>query len=114
MNGTGGCDRCGFAEEPRWRKSLRDAGSDVRLWVRRPELAEAIATSQINADYLPNISLPESIATTTDAQRSLARGRYRGLCCAFTGVRVNLANWNADLPADATLVSISKVSRKTF
>ena len=52
-------------------KVFADAGSDVRLWVRRPELAEAIVTSHINADYLPNISLPESIATTTNAQEAL-------------------------------------------
>ena len=96
-------------------KVFADAGSDVRLWVRRPELAEAIATSQINADYLPNISLPESIATTTDAQEALRGADIVVFAVPSQAMRVNLANWNADLPADATLVSISKgIEKETF
>jgi glycerol-3-phosphate dehydrogenase (NAD(P)+) len=37
---------------------LADAGNDVRLWGRRPELCEAINTKHENPDYLPGIALP--------------------------------------------------------
>src|SRR5699024_7860495 len=89
-------------------KVFADAGSDVRLWVRRPELAQAIAKTHINADYLPNIELPASIATTTDAQAALRGAEIVVFAVPSQAMRLNLANWNSDLPPDATLVSISK------
>lgn len=94
-------------------KVFADAGSDVRLWVRRPELAQAIAKTRINADYLPSIELPASIATTTDAQAALRGAEIVVFAVPSQAMRLNLANWNSDLPPDATLVSISKGDRKS-
>ena len=37
---------------------LADAGCEVTLWGRRPELADAINTTRTNPDYLPGLELP--------------------------------------------------------
>src|SRR5690606_639681 len=42
-------------------KVLADAGSDVALWARRPELAREIAESKRNSDYLPGVNLPRGL-----------------------------------------------------
>ena len=39
-------------------KVLADAGSDVALWARRPELAASVRDTHENPDYLPGIALP--------------------------------------------------------
>ena len=40
-------------------KVLTDAGNDVTLWARRPELADGINATHENPDYLPGLPLPE-------------------------------------------------------
>ena len=40
----------------------------VRLWVRRPELAEEIRTRRQNSYYLPGFSLPDSIDIASDPE----------------------------------------------
>jgi glycerol-3-phosphate dehydrogenase (NAD(P)+) len=42
------------------------AGCEVRLWARRPELAEELAESRCNRTYLPNAKLAPSIEPTAD------------------------------------------------
>ena len=54
---------------------LADAGTHVRMWGRRPEVAQINAGS--NEDYLPGIRLPQGIAATTDAARGGAGARHR-------------------------------------
>ncbi len=46
-------------------------GRDVRLWARRPDLADQINARSENAQYLPNIPLPEGINATSDLATSL-------------------------------------------
>lgn len=89
-------------------KVFADAGSEVRLWVRRAELAKAITTTHINADYLPDIVLPATITATTDIQAALEGADIVVFAVPSQTMRDNLARWNEHLPNDATLVSISK------
>lgn len=35
--------------------------NDVRLWIRRDELAKKIALDRINAEYLPNVEIPSTV-----------------------------------------------------
>jgi glycerol-3-phosphate dehydrogenase (NAD(P)+) len=42
---------------------------DVRLWVRRPELAMAIEAGRENSQYLPGVKLDDSITVTDDVKR---------------------------------------------
>lgn len=89
-------------------KVFADAGNSVGLWVRRPELAKAIATTHINRDYLPDIVLPESIKPTTTPAEALAKADIVVLGVPSQALRENLSRWSDLIPADATLVSISK------
>lgn len=45
---------------------LVDAGSDVVLWGRSAAVVEEITTQHTNVGYLPGITLPASLAATTD------------------------------------------------
>ena len=56
---------------------LADAGTDVALWGRRPEVCEAINNDHENPDYLPGIELPPAVWATPDAGRGARRGRRR-------------------------------------
>ena len=57
---------------------LADAGCEVTLWGRRPELAEAVNTRRVNPDYLPDVELPAAVTATTDAAEAAdGRGVHR-------------------------------------
>ncbi|MDY3127068.1 MAG: NAD(P)H-dependent glycerol-3-phosphate dehydrogenase [Corynebacterium sp.] len=89
-------------------KVFADAGNKVSLWARREELAQHIATQHRNPDYLPDIELPATIASTASAQDALANAEIVVFAVPSQTMRDNLVAWAAILPADATLVSISK------
>ncbi len=71
-------------------KVLADAGTDVVLWARRPELAATIRETSENPDYLPGVRLPDRLTATADARgggrpaptSSCSRSRRRA--CATT------------------------------
>lgn len=95
-------------------KVFADAGNRVTLWARRAELAEAIATTRENADYLAGIALPEAITATTDAAAALTHAEIVVFAVPSQTMRENLEAWRELLSPDATLVSISKgVERQT-
>ena len=52
-------------------KVLADAGCDVALHARRPELAKAIAEDGENRDYLQGIRLPSAVRATADPAEAL-------------------------------------------
>ena len=56
---------------------LADAGQDVALWGRRPEVCEAINNEHQNPDYLPDIELPRAVWATPRAGRGTRRCRGR-------------------------------------
>jgi glycerol-3-phosphate dehydrogenase (NAD(P)+) len=87
---------------------LADAGRDVVLWGRRPELVEAIGRKHENPDYLPGVELPERIRATTDAAEALAGAGHVVLAVPSQSLRENLTRWAPLLPADAVLVSLMK------
>jgi glycerol-3-phosphate dehydrogenase (NAD(P)+) len=89
-------------------KVLADAGSDVTLWARRPELAETINREHENPDYLPGIALPESLCATHDAAAALGGADLVAFAIPSQTLRTNLGDWASLLPAGATLVSLMK------
>ncbi|AWB83899.1 NAD(P)H-dependent glycerol-3-phosphate dehydrogenase [Corynebacterium liangguodongii] len=89
-------------------KVFADAGNTVALWARRGELAEAINAGHENADYLPGIELPAAIHATDDPQAALEGADIVVFAVPSQTMRANLTAWAPLLPADATLVSISK------
>ncbi|MCZ7416310.1 NAD(P)H-dependent glycerol-3-phosphate dehydrogenase [Streptomyces sp. WMMC897] len=87
---------------------LADAGCEVTLWGRRPELAEAVNMRHTNPDYLPGVVLPASLRATTDAAEAAAGAEFTVLAVPSQSLRGNLAAWAPLLPADTVLVSLMK------
>jgi len=89
-------------------KVLADAGNEVTLWARRPELAEVIERTHTNPDYLPGIALPQQVSATHDAAAALAGAELVAIALPAQTLRENLVGWVPLLPPAATLVSLMK------
>jgi glycerol-3-phosphate dehydrogenase (NAD(P)+) len=87
---------------------LVDAGNEVTLWARREEVAERIRRDHINADYLPDIELPEALRATHDAAAAFEQAELVAFALPSQTFRTNLAGWVGLLPEDATLMSLMK------
>ncbi|MFI8105106.1 NAD(P)H-dependent glycerol-3-phosphate dehydrogenase [Streptomyces sp. NPDC086023] len=87
---------------------LADAGCEVTLWGRRPELAEAVNTGRTNPDYLPGIELPERLRATTDPAEAARGADFTVLAVPSQTLRGNLAEWGPLLAPDTVLVSLMK------
>jgi glycerol-3-phosphate dehydrogenase (NAD(P)+) len=87
---------------------LADAGCEVALWGRRPELVEAINTTGTNPDYFPGFQLPSRITATTDPAKAAAGADFAVLAVTAQTLRANLGAWTSVIGADAVLVSLMK------
>lgn len=87
---------------------LADAGGEVMLWSRRPELAAAVNEAHENPDYLPGIELPDLVRATSDPAEALDRAEVVVLAVPSQTLRANLETWAPLLPADCVLVSLMK------
>jgi glycerol-3-phosphate dehydrogenase (NAD(P)+) len=89
-------------------KVLADAGNDVTLWARRPELAEAINRDRQNPEYLDGIDLPAAVTATHDAIAAMRDAELIAFAIPSQSLRENLTGWVPDVPPDATLLSLMK------
>lgn len=87
---------------------LADAGNDVTLWARRPELAEAIATTHENPDYQAGIRLPDAVTATSDVEQALDGADVVVLATPSQTLRANLGDWAPYIAKDAVLLSLMK------
>jgi len=85
---------------------LADAGNQVTLWARRPELAAVINAEHRNPDYFPTIELPTSVRALSDPAAAMADAEFVVLAVPSQSLRANLAGWT--LPGDAVVVSLAK------
>ena len=89
-------------------KVLADAGTDVVLWSRRPELAAAVRERRENADYLPGVLLPRNLTATADALEAVAGADFVVLAVPSQSLRDNLTAVVAGLVPGTVLVSLMK------
>jgi glycerol-3-phosphate dehydrogenase (NAD(P)+) len=89
-------------------KVLADAGSEVTLWARRREVAEAIEERRENPEYLPGIRLPDRLVSTSDPRRALDGATAVVLAVPSQSLRHNLTAWRSLIKPDATLISLAK------
>ncbi|MFB7498633.1 NAD(P)H-dependent glycerol-3-phosphate dehydrogenase [Streptomyces sp. NPDC056161] len=87
---------------------LADAGCDVTLWARRPEVAEAINSARANPDYHPGVELPRNLRATTDPAEAAAGADFTVLSLPAQTLRENLAAWAPLLAPRTVLVSLMK------
>jgi len=89
-------------------KVLADAGTDVVLWARRPELADIVNSTRENPDYLPGITLPANLTATSDARAAVEGVAFVVLAVPSQSLRDNLALVAGALGRDSILVSLMK------
>ncbi|WP_406298588.1 NAD(P)-dependent glycerol-3-phosphate dehydrogenase [Embleya sp. NBC_00888] len=87
---------------------LAEAGCDVVMWGRRPEMADAINARHENDEYLPGIALPTGIQATTDPAKAAEGAEFVVFSVPSQTLRGNLTAWAPLLPDDAILVSLMK------
>lgn len=90
-----------------YAKILADSGHRVTLYSRRAELADEINTHRRNSDYLPGITLPESITATSDLQSALADAEQIYLAIPSNTLREFLVE-SRSMFGDALIVSLMK------
>jgi glycerol-3-phosphate dehydrogenase (NAD(P)+) len=89
-------------------KVLADAGRDVVLWARRPQVAEAVRHRHGNPDYLPGVQLPASLQATVRAEEALDGVDAVVFAVPSQTLRENLGDWHRSIPPQATLISLAK------
>ncbi|WP_335984319.1 MULTISPECIES: NAD(P)H-dependent glycerol-3-phosphate dehydrogenase [Streptomycetaceae] len=87
---------------------LADAGCEVALWGRRPDITAAINTTRVNPAYSSEITLPATVTATTDPAEAAAGAEFVFLAVPSQSLRANLADWAPLLRRDAVLVSLMK------
>lgn len=87
---------------------LADAGNEVKLWGRRPELCEEINSRHESSDYLPGVTLPDAISATDDPAEALVDREAVVLAVPSQQLRANLQSWSEHIPGEALLVSLMK------
>ncbi len=87
---------------------LADAGNDVTIWGRRPEVCDAINEKHENTEYFPGVELPESVCATPDPAEAAKDAEFVVLSVPSQKLRENLSQWTGVLPDDAMFVSLMK------
>jgi glycerol-3-phosphate dehydrogenase (NAD(P)+) len=87
---------------------LADAGNEVVMWGRDPQLCDAISTTHENPRYHPGIPLPATLYASTDPAVALAGAEVVILAVPAQSLRANLAEWAPLLEPGSVLVSLMK------
>lgn len=87
---------------------LADAGCQVAIWGRRPEVCAQITQERANHEYLPGVRLPESLSASPDAAQVLDGADVVVLAVPSQSLRTNLSGWRSLIPDASILVSLMK------
>jgi glycerol-3-phosphate dehydrogenase (NAD(P)+) len=87
---------------------LADAGTEVKLCGRRPELVDSINRDRENPDYLPGIALPDGLSATTDPAEALAGADFAVLVVPSQTLRASLSDWARMAESHTVFVSLMK------
>jgi glycerol-3-phosphate dehydrogenase (NAD(P)+) len=87
---------------------LGRAGHDVRLWARRAELAEELASTRENRAYLPGVRLPDTVRPTADVDEAVRGCGAAVLVPISAGVRELARRLAPVLPPRALVVHGTK------
>jgi glycerol-3-phosphate dehydrogenase (NAD(P)+) len=87
---------------------LARCGHPVRLWVRNPAVADALGRTRMSPAYLPGVSLPESVAVSSDLARVAAEAPIVLAALPSAACRSVYAAARPHLKAGAVLVSATK------
>ena len=85
-----------------------DAGGEVKMWAREPEVAESINTLHVNEMYHPGLPLPPELFVTTDPAEAMADADIIILAIPSQTLRENLSVWKEWIGPDTIVVSLMK------
>jgi glycerol-3-phosphate dehydrogenase (NAD(P)+) len=87
---------------------LARTGHHAVLVPRRAEHAKELATSRVNTDYLPEVSVPASVTITADLNSVLAESDVILLACPAQALRETTARCRSRDRRDRFVVSLAK------
>jgi glycerol-3-phosphate dehydrogenase (NAD(P)+) len=87
---------------------LADSGTEAVLCGRRAEVTGRINRDHENPEYLPGITLPDSVHATTDPAEALDGADFLVLTIPAQTLRENLARWAPLIAPQTVLVSLMK------
>lgn len=94
-------------------KVLADAGCNVTLWARRPEVAHEIQVAKRNTQYLPGINLPKGLNSTSELAEAVTGKSLVFLAVPSQTLRENLLEIEPFLGPRSVLVSLVKGVERT-
>jgi glycerol-3-phosphate dehydrogenase (NAD(P)+) len=87
---------------------LSDAGNEVLLWARNPEIVSEINTSHTNNKYLNDLALPSNLKATSDIQSAFAHSDVYVLAIPTQQLRAMLKEWAPFINKQSVVVSTLK------
>lgn len=87
---------------------LAEKGFSVRLWGRNPEEMDHLARERRHRRYLPDVTLPPTVAVTSDLSVALARADVVLFAVPSQALRGVLTAAREFLPEAALLVNVAK------
>lgn len=87
---------------------LADAGNDVAMWAREPDVVADINSHHVNERYHPGLELPLNMWASGDPEEVLKDAPLVILAIPAQTLRENLEKWRPLLAPGAVLVSLMK------
>jgi len=87
---------------------LVDAGNEVTMWGRNPEVIGEINSKNSNTKSLPGLTLPDAIKATTDFEQALDGATAILLAIPAQSLRENLTSWRPIFPKHLPVISSLK------
>jgi glycerol-3-phosphate dehydrogenase (NAD(P)+) len=88
--------------------ALAASNASTVLWARRPELADQIARTHENGDYLPGLALPHALESSSDVKAAAAGADVVVMAVPSHGFREVLTELRPSLGDGVPVVSLSK------
>ena len=85
-----------------------DAGGEVVIWAREPEVAQSVNELHINEMYHPGLELPPELWVTNDPATALKGAEVIILAIPAQTLRENLTEWKSLIEPDAIIVTLMK------
>lgn len=87
---------------------LCDAGNDVLIWARDPEVVSEINNSHTNTKYVDKLQLPIELKATSDIKLAFEHSNYYVLAIPTQQLRSMLEAWKTFVNPSATVISTLK------
>lgn len=87
---------------------LVDAGNDVLMWGRNPDVVDEINQRHTNSGYLTDIVLPQELKATTDISHAFSASNFYVVAIPAQQLRTMLTEWKPLMNLGASIVSTLK------